>query len=216
MFAGGIFAGAMSEHDAAPPPSLPRLCHYLAVPTDDNGLSQAARSCYTNLQWSTECAAATHKNWQAYQNLLQLVGILTTANIGNAKQVWEHVVEFVDDIDTAQYDMPATKKQKTSLTTAAEVLKTSEAPVQSSSPVDSSTKAEPFAGPSTAFGAQHFHLTAEQKARIKQKREEALAIRAAKQQQNETAQHAAGSTVALPQPGLPSCSKSRSCVEYIY
>ena len=139
-----------------------------------------------------------HKDWRAYQNLVELSGILKTAGIGNAGKVWEHVVEFVENSQMAQCELPPTKTPKTAFKTAQDMLSaTQHAPQSLGGSSSSTSKAEPCAGESAPSG-QYSGLTPAQIAHIAAKREQALAIRQAKQQQ----QHASAETASKP-PALP-------------
>ena len=177
----------MAESSGVHPPVTPRLFHYLAVPTDDQGLADAATMCHSNLRWdSQERDQATHKDWHAYQNLLQLTGILSTAGVGNARKVWGHVSDFVRLRDTELVEAPPRKLQKTSFTTAQDLFH-SPTPSQSHSPAPAYAKAEPCAGVSPPGNSSKLSWTPEQLDLIKRKREQALAIKMAKQQGQQAA-----------------------------
>ena len=99
----------MSEPTAGPP-FTPKVFEFVAVQKDGGGLADAAAACSENLRWSCKGqTTAMSRDWQAYQNLLQLTGILKAAGLGNARQVWDHIVEFVELHDMAQTEPPVTK-----------------------------------------------------------------------------------------------------------
>lgn len=180
------------------------MLQYLAVPTDDEGLAEAARSCESNLRWAPQDKGkATRKDWQAYQNLLQLTGILTTAGLGNARKVWEHVVEFVEVADMAQAELPAAKVQKTSFTTAQELLKAGDPSRQSPSPAYVPSKAEPCAGVSSGGSSQKPPLSIAQIDGINANREQALARKQLKKANEgaDTADTSAALPLADPRSG---------------
>ena len=109
---GGGLPEAMSERGCVHPPVTRRVFQYLAVPTDDRGLTEAAISGQANLRWAPQGRTKPHMDWAAYQNLLQLTGILTMAGIGSARRVWEHVDDFVKMTDTAQVELLPTKSKR--------------------------------------------------------------------------------------------------------
>ena len=179
----------MSDSGSMQPPPTPRwVCSYMAVPTDDTGLSEAASCTENNLKWAArEQDKSAPNNWRAYQNLVELSGILKTAGIGNAAKVWEHVVEFVENSQMAQCELPPTKIPKTTFKTAQDMLNASQHAPQSMGAASALTaKAEPCAG-SCAPNMQYSGLSDAQIAHIAAKREQALAIKQAKQQQQERA-----------------------------
>ena len=193
----------MSDQSRAAPPVTPRVLTYLAVPTDDKGLAEAASSCEQNLRWAQQDEKATQKDWRAYQNLMQLTGILKTAGIKNACSVWEHVVEFVEMQELAQSELPPLKSQRTSFTTAQELLATKPHSKQSPSPASASAKAEPCAGASPGKSGQTLPLTSAQIELINANREQAQARKQAKlQQEGVDAAHAAAAVALVdPRPG---------------
>ena len=157
----------MAEHGTAQRADTPRLFQYLAVPTDDCGLLDAAKTCEANLRWaSSDHDRATARDWRACQNLLQLIGMVSTARIGNARKVWEDVVEFVELMDMAQIEFPPSEVQKTESTTAKQVLQTSQSSSQSPSPAYTPSKAEPSTGEPQSQGGSSRGLSAEQMDRI--------------------------------------------------
>ena len=182
---------AASDRAQQQPPVTPRLLQYLAVPTDDGGLADAARCCEGNLRWAPqERDRATQKDWQAYQNLLQLTGILSTAGVTNARQVWKHVVDFVEMNEMAECEPPPAKAPKTSFKTAQDVMRQSQGPQQSPSPA-TAAHAEPFAGLSPKEGSQKSALSPAQIDRIKENRNQALARQELKRRQEGDAAPAA-------------------------
>lgn len=186
----------MSKHDVLRPPVTPRVFQYLAVPAGDRGLAEAASCCQANLRWAPQDRdKATHKDWQAYQNLLQLTGIISTASLGNARKGWEHVVEFVEMNDMAQRELPPTKVEKGSFTTAQQLLNTEQESRQSPSPAYATT-AEPCAGELAGGSSQKPPLSPAQISRITANREQALARKQAKMQ-NECVE-TANASAALP------------------
>ena len=209
-FVGGGLPGPTSENSYQQPPETPRLFQYLAVPTEDRGLADSAITCQSNLRWSApKNDRATYKDWQAYQNLLQLTGILSTAGIKNARQVWEHVASFVEEREMAQVELPPAKVPKTSFTTAQQLLIQSSLPRQSLSPASASAKAEPCAGVSPGGNGKKPPLSPEQIDLINKKREQALAIKQSKQL-NEGAL-TPSSPAALPLAASASEQLPRSC-----
>ena len=171
----------MAQSGGLEPPVTPRLFEYLAVPTGDRGLADAAISCQANLRWASQDSdRATKRDWQAYQNLLQLAGILSTAGVKNARQVWEHVVEFVEANDMAQTELPLAKAQKPCFTTAQEMLKSTQVPLQSPVPAPPSAMHEPCAVAPQASGSMRPSLTQEQLDLINANRDKALAKKHAK------------------------------------
>ena len=145
--AGGISLRAMAETRSLQLPATPRVFQYLAVPTDDKGLAEAATACQHTLRWApAERDKTTHKDWRAYQNLLQLTGILSTADIGNATKVWDSVVEFVENNEMASVPLPPPKEYKGGFTTAKALLGNEAVPEQSPAPASAPAKPEPCAG----------------------------------------------------------------------
>ena len=173
-------------------PETPRLFQYLAVPTDDRGLAEAAKCCEANMKWAPqERDRATRRDWQAYQNLLQLTGILSTAGVGNARQVWKHVVDFVEMNDMVECEPPA-KAARSSFVTAQDVLQQSQGSKQSPSPASGGPpKAEPFAGTSPKESSHKPPLSPAQIDRINASREQALARQALKKREEAAAQEKA-------------------------
>ena len=83
-----------------------RVFQYLAVPTDDKELAHAAANYHQNVLWFQPDKEKTiPRDWHAGQHLLHLTKILSTAGIGNARQVWKTVVEFVENATIADMKM---------------------------------------------------------------------------------------------------------------
>ena len=151
----------MFERSYLQPPVMPRAFQYLAVPTDDLGLADAAIKCQANLSWAPpDRDKTTYKDWQAYPNSLQLTGILSTAGIGDTRKLWEHIVTYVEERDMARVELLPTRAQESSRTTAKELLNSPQHSRQSLSPASASTKAEPCAGVSPGGSSQELPLVA--------------------------------------------------------
>ena len=87
-----------------------RVFQYLAVPTDDKELAHAAAAYHQNVLWAQPDKEKTiPRDWHAGQHLLHLTEILSTAGMGNARQVWETVVEFVENAAIAEMKMMSAK-----------------------------------------------------------------------------------------------------------
>ena len=168
------------------PPVTPRLFQYLAVPTDDKGCGKSAAACHQNLQWAApEFDKSTGRDWRIYQNLLQLTGILSTARIGNTRAVWENVVEFVENAEMAEVQFPESPELWTpgiSAPRSAEPSACTSAQ-QSPAPAYAPSQAEPCAGVASSGSAQTPSLSPQQMKRIAENKEQALAKKHAKLQQ---------------------------------
>ena len=171
----------MADHSKAQRADTPRLIQYLAVPTDDSELLDAAKTCEANLRWaSSDHDSATARDWRAYHNLLQLIGMISTARIGNARQVWEDILEFVELKDMANLELPPSTLRQTDITTAKQVMQMPQSSSQSPSPAYTPSKAEPSTGEPQSQGGSSHGLSAGQMDRINQNRQMALARREAK------------------------------------
>ena len=159
-----------------------KLLHeYLAVPLADRGVADAAKCAQWNLKWAPQDRdRATHKDWQAYQNLLQLTGILATAELGNAKKVWESIAEFVETRQMAEVEIMPAKLQKTSFTTAQQLLHSDQHALQSPAPAHGQSQVMPCAGSSSSGAGGRVALSPEQIERIRINREQALTRKSAK------------------------------------
>ena len=194
------------------PPETPRVFQYLAVPTDDKGCGKTAAVVHQNLQWQApEFDKSTQKDWRTYQNLLQLTGILSTARIGNARAVWENVVEFVENAEMAEVQFPespelfnpglkAPRSAEPSACTSAQ---------QSPAPAYAPSQAEPCAGPPLAGPAQKPSLSPQQMKRIADNKEQALAKKQLRLQKEAVHSGVASATLPLMHPS--SSSASRQC-----
>ena len=61
---------------------------FLAVPRHHNGVAREAESMFLNMTFTAQHGSSmAQKDWAAYQNLLQLVGMLKTANLTIAASV---------------------------------------------------------------------------------------------------------------------------------
>ena len=163
----------------AGPPCTPKVVEFVAVQKDDGGLADAAAACSENLRWICKGrTTAMSRDWQAYQNLLQLAGILKTAGLGNARQVWDHIVEFVELHDMAQTEPPVTKLRVGPFKTAHEMfLSPLGSDQQSPAPASVASEAEPCAGVLPQGSRPKPSLSPAQLEEIHRKREEALAIK---------------------------------------
>ena len=194
----------MAETRSLQLPATPRVFQYLAVPTDDKGLAEAATACQHTLRWApAERDKSTQKDWHAYQNLLQLTGILSTAGIGNATKVWDSVVEFVETKDMVAVPLPPEQPAKGAFTSAKELLTNERVPEQSLAPVGTPTKPESCAGVLPTQDDPKVPLSPEQLERIAKNREHAMAVKQLKQNQQELEQALATGAPPLKGPPAP-------------
>ena len=163
---------------------------YLAVPTDDKGVSDSAAASLQNIKWACpKRDQTTHMEWRAYQNLLQLTGILSTARIGNAREVWENAVDFVENTSMAELQIKYGEELEGSVTSAAKEWCQPQGTLRNkSSPPTAPASADLSAGSSTAGIAQQTALSPQQLKRIAENKEQALARKRARLQ-HETLQH---------------------------
>ena len=167
------------------PPVTRTAFQYLAVPADDQGVANSAAASQQNLKWACpKFDQTTHMDWRTYQNLLQLTGILSTARIGNAREVWENVVDFVENTSMAELQFKYSEGQEGSVTSAAKELCQSQETFEHKSPPPTTpASADPCAGPSTTGIIQKPCLSPQQLKRIAENKEQALAKKHAKLQQ---------------------------------
>ena len=101
-----------TQNSVAPPPSV---FHVLAVSREDQSLGNHASCEYENLKRNVdESDRAAQKDWTAYQNLMQVLGIMKTARRKDAARVWDAVVDFVDCAEMAGATQPPAKLPKCS------------------------------------------------------------------------------------------------------
>ena len=180
----------MSECGYQQLPVTPRLFQYLAMPMDDGGLADAALNCQAKSRWDSPGRdKTTYKDWQAYQNLLQLTGIVSMAGVGSARKVWKHVVNDVEEREMAGSEFPPMKVPKTSFTTAQELLSSPQLSRQSFSPAFASARAEPYAGVPPGRSRQKRRLSPEQLDLIDANREQVLAEKRPSRQTSARVQH---------------------------
>ena len=172
------------------PPVTPRVFQYLAVPTDDKGVSDSAAASLQNIKWACpKQDQTTHMEWRAYQNLLQLTGILSTARIGNAREVWENAVDFVENTSMAEIQIKYAEEEQGCVTSAATEWCQPQGTLRNkSSPPTAPASADLSAGSSTTGIAQQTSLSPQQLKRIAENKEQALARKRARLQ-HETLQH---------------------------
>ena len=175
------------------PPQTPKVFEFIAVPRDDATIGRAASAAYANMQWlSPDRDRMAQGDWQAYQNLMQLAGIMQTAKLSNASQVWNEIVEYVETIDMAvalQPEIPRGQKRSEPSNSFALVI---------TAPPDA-----PGAGNTATTAQSSATLTSQQHQQIAEKRRAAEAIKAAKQaeQRARAASGAVGSTATVMQKG---------------
>ena len=181
----GALANAMSqEANATYAPKEARLLHeYLALPLAESGVADSAKCLEWNLKWGPqERGTATVRDWHAYQNLLQLTGILTTADLGNARKVWDSVAEFVETRQLAEIEVQPARGQKSSFTTAHQLFQKEHKISQS--PSHAKKEASPvqvgLGACSSRAEDKSTALSAEQLERIRLNREQALIRKSAK------------------------------------
>ena len=181
----GALANAMSqEANATYASTEARLLHeYLALPLAESGVADSAKCLEWNLKWGPqERGTATVRDWHAYQNLLQLTGILTTADLGSARKVWDSVVEFVETRQLAEIEVQPAKVQKSSFTTAQQLFQKEHKIPQSPSPAkkEASPVQVGLGACSSRAEDKSTALSAEQLERIRLNREQALIRKSAK------------------------------------
>ena len=172
------------------PPQTPTVFEFIAVPRDDAGVGHAASAAYTNLKWlSADKDQMAQQNWQAYQNLMQLAGMMSLVRLSNASRVWNEVVEFVETTDMAvSLDAEFAQGQKRSFQPDSKIAYApSEPSKQSPAPVNTARFAEPCAGNTETTAQSVGGLTRQQLQEIAERREVAKAIKAAKQQEQDAA-----------------------------
>lgn len=133
------------------------LHEYLAVPLTDSGVADTAKCVHWNLKWGPqERGTAMRKDWQAYHSLQQLTGILSTAELGNGRKVWDSVVAFVETRQLAEVDIMPAKVQKSSFTTAQYLFQSEQRVPQSPAPArEEPSLVQPGAGTSSSGAGIH-------------------------------------------------------------
>ena len=177
------------------PPQTPTVFEFIAVPRNDASVGHAASAAFTNLKWmSADRDQMAQQDWQAYQNLMQLAGMLQTVRLSSASRVWQEVVEFVENIDMAvSLDAEIAKGQKRSLEPASQIAYAPSEPAkQSPAPVNTAHPAEPCAGNTATTAKSVGGLTQQQRQEIEEKRRAAQAIKAAKRVLEQEAAAASG------------------------
>ena len=168
------------------PPQTPTVFEFLAVPRNDASVGHAASAAYTNMKWlSADKDQIAKQDWQAYQNLMQLAGMMQQVRLSNASRVWNEVVEFVENTDMAvSFAAEDATSQKRSFEPAGEIAYApSEPSKRRPEPVITSGPAELWAGSTETTAQMSDGLTQQQHQLIDERRRAAQAIKAAKQQE---------------------------------